>query len=82
MHRRDVSDNDSEPLSENELSQLGSDELIAYIRKATDAGRPDRARTALAILCWRHFGMLARSIRVYSRARRPHRPGEGVTHCS
>jgi DNA-directed RNA polymerase specialized sigma24 family protein len=63
-HRRDVSDNDLEPLSENELSQLSSDELIAYIRKATDAGRPDHARTALAILCWRHFDDVVRRVKL------------------
>lgn len=59
-----MSDNDLEPLSENELQKLSSDELIAYIRKATDAGRPDRARSALAILCWRHFDDVVRRVRM------------------
>ena len=59
-----MSDNDFEPLSENELSRLGSDELIAYVRKATDTGRPDRARTALAILCWRHFDDVVRRVKM------------------
>jgi RNA polymerase sigma factor (sigma-70 family) len=59
-----VSDNDLEPLNENELQKLSSDELIAYIRKATDAGRSDRARSALAILCWRHFDDVVRRVRM------------------
>lgn len=59
-----MSDNDLEPLSENELQKLSSDELIAYIRKATDAGRPDDARSALAILCWRHFDDVVRRVRM------------------
>jgi RNA polymerase sigma factor (sigma-70 family) len=59
-----VSDNDLEPLSENELQKLSSDELIAYIRKATDAGRSDRASSALAILCWRHFDDVVRRVRM------------------
>lgn len=59
-----MSDNDLEPLSENELQKLSSDELIAYIRKATVAGRPDHARSALAILCWRHFDDVVRRVRM------------------
>lgn len=59
-----MSDNDLEPLSENELQKLSSDELIAYIRKATDAGRSDRASSALAILCWRHFDDVVRRVRM------------------
>ena len=59
-----MSDNDLEPLSENELQKLSSDELIAYIRKATDAGRSDRARSALAVLCWRHFDDVVRRVKM------------------
>jgi DNA-directed RNA polymerase specialized sigma24 family protein len=65
VHRSDdVSDSHFEPLSENELQRLGSDELIAHIREATDAGRPDEARAALAILCWRHFDDVVRRVRL------------------
>jgi len=59
-----VSNNPIKPLSENELQELSSDDLIAYIRKASDAGRPDAARTALAMLCWRHFDDVVRRVRM------------------
>ena len=59
-----MSDNRFKPLSEGELNKLSSDELIAYIRKAADAGRPDAARTALAMLCWRHFDDITRRVRM------------------
>lgn len=64
-HRPDpVSNNHFKPLSENELSGLKDDALIAYIRKATDAGRPDAARTAIAILCNRRFDDLVRLVAI------------------
>ena len=50
------------PLSENELSGLSPDELIAYIRKATDARRGDATKSALAILCWRFHADVERRI--------------------
>ena len=59
-----MSNNHFKPLSESELNKLSSDELIAYIRKAADAGRGDAARTALAILCFRHFDDVTRRIRL------------------
>lgn len=49
-------------LSESELQRLSSDELIKYIREATDAGRADGAKSALAILCYRHFDDVKRRI--------------------
>ena len=49
-------------LSEADLQRLSSDELITYIREATDAGRADCAKSALAILCYRHFDDVARRI--------------------
>ncbi len=49
-------------LSESELQKLSSDELIKYIRRATDAGRADCAQSALAILCYRHFDDVKRRI--------------------
>ena len=49
-------------LSESDLQRLTDDELIAYIRKATDAGRPDCAQTGIAILCWRHFDDVVRRV--------------------
>ena len=57
-------DNDLDPLSEDELQKLSSDELIAYIRKATAAGRADDARSALAILCYRHYDDVVRRVRM------------------
>ena len=59
-----MSNNDFEDLSENELQKLSSDELIAYIRKATDAGRADAAQTAVAMLCWRHFDDVVRRVKM------------------
>jgi RNA polymerase sigma factor (sigma-70 family) len=49
-------------LSEEELQRLSDDELIAYIRKATDAGRPDWASSATAVLCWRRFDDVVRRV--------------------
>jgi RNA polymerase sigma factor (sigma-70 family) len=51
-------------LSENELQKLSSDELIAYIRKAYDAGRPDCAQTALSILCFREWDGIVRRVKL------------------
>ncbi len=59
-----MSTNDFNRLSESELQRLSSDELIDYIRKARDAGREDAVRTALAILCYRHFDDVKRRIRL------------------
>ena len=50
------------PLSENELSKLSPDDLIAHIREATDAGRSDDAKSALSILCWRFHADVERRI--------------------
>ena len=49
-------------MSESELQRLSSDELIDYIREATDAGRADCAQSGLAILCYRHFDDVVRRI--------------------
>jgi RNA polymerase sigma factor (sigma-70 family) len=49
-------------LSEHELQKLSSDDLITHIREAADAGRPDCARAALAILCYRHLDDVRRRI--------------------
>lgn len=59
-----MSNDDFHCLNESELQQLSSDELIDYIRKATDAGRPDCAQTGLAILCWRHFDDVVRRVKL------------------
>jgi RNA polymerase sigma factor (sigma-70 family) len=53
-----------ECLSETELQKLSSDDLIAYIRKAHDAGRSDCAQTALAMLCHRHMDDVMRRISI------------------
>lgn len=58
----DLSSDPFRPLSENELSELPPDDLIAYIRKATDAGRGDDAKSALSILCWRFHADVERRI--------------------
>ena len=50
------------PLSENELSKLSPDDLIAHIREATDAGRSDSAKSALSILCWRFHADVERRV--------------------
>lgn len=63
-HRIEVLSNEFHCLSEDELQQLSSDELITYIREASDAARPDCASTALAILCWRHFDDIVRRVRM------------------
>jgi DNA-directed RNA polymerase specialized sigma24 family protein len=57
-----VSDREFNRLSESELQRLSSDELIKYIREATEAGRADRAQTGLAILCYRHLDDVKRRI--------------------
>ena len=51
-------------MSEHELQQLSSDDLITQIRRATDAGRPDCAKAALAILCFRHLDNVERRISI------------------
>ena len=51
-------------LNENELDRLDSDALIAYIREAHDAGKPDCARTALGVLVYRHFDDVVRRVRI------------------
>jgi RNA polymerase sigma factor (sigma-70 family) len=51
-------------LNENELNRLDSDALIAYIREAHDAGKPDCARTALGVLVFRHFDDVERRVRI------------------
>ena len=59
-----MSDDNFHCLSEDELQRLSSDGLIDYIRKATDAGRHDCAKSALAILCWRHFDDVVRRVKL------------------
>ncbi|MQA75979.1 MAG: hypothetical protein GEU88_16875 [Solirubrobacterales bacterium] len=49
-------------MSDAELERLSSDDLIAQIRAATDAGRSDHAGRALAILCYRHLDDVRRRI--------------------
>ena len=51
-------------LSENELQKLSSDELIRYIREATDSGRADCAQSALAILCFREWDDIVRRVKL------------------
>ena len=59
-----MSNNHFKPLSEGELNKLSSDELIAHIREAADAGRGDAAKAALATLCWRHFDDIVRRVSI------------------
>jgi RNA polymerase sigma factor (sigma-70 family) len=59
-----VSDKQFKALSETELQELSSDDLIAYIRGASDCGNGDEARIALSILCFRHFDDVVRRIRL------------------
>ncbi len=51
-------------LNEGELQKHSSDDLITYIREASDAGRPDCAKTGLAILCYRHLDDVKRRISI------------------
>lgn len=59
-----MSNDKHQRLSEPELQRLSSDELIKYIREATDAGHADCAQSALAVLCFRHFDDVVRRIRL------------------
>src|SRR2546423_13039973 len=43
---------DFRPLSENELSALSTEDLLAYQHEARHLGRHAEARTALGILVW------------------------------
>jgi RNA polymerase sigma factor (sigma-70 family) len=52
------------PLNDAELDRLDSDALIAHIRAANDAGRPDNGRRALAILVFRHFDDVRRRVAI------------------
>lgn len=65
-HRNETlsADPDFDCLSERELQELSSDDLITQIRDATDAGRPDCAKAALAILCYRHLDDVERRISI------------------
>ena len=51
-------------MSDGELNQLDSDELIAYIRRAEQAGRAKEAQRALAILVFRHYGDVTRRVKI------------------
>ena len=72
-----MSTDDFNCLSESELQRLSSDELIKYIREATDAGRADCAQTGLSILCWRHFDDVVR--RISMRVPREHVEDQAMT---
>lgn len=61
---RIINDNGFKPLSDGELDQLDSDELIAYIRRADEAGRAKEAQRALAILVFRHYGDVTRRVKI------------------
>ena len=50
--RPDAPMSDFRPLSENELSALSTEELIAYHHEARRLGRHAEARTALGVLVW------------------------------
>ncbi len=65
-HRNETlsADPDFDCLSERELQELSSDDLITHIREATDAGRPECAKAALAILCYRHLDDVERRISI------------------
>jgi RNA polymerase sigma factor (sigma-70 family) len=52
------------PLNDAELDRLDSDALIAHIRAANDAGRPDNGGRALAILVFRHFDDVRRRVSI------------------
>jgi RNA polymerase sigma factor (sigma-70 family) len=51
-------------LTDPELDRLASDALIAYIRAAHDAGRPQDGQRALAILVFRHFDDVRRRVSI------------------
>lgn len=53
-----------DPLNDLQLDQLDDDALIAYIRRARDAGRPDAARLALRILVFGHMENVERRVRM------------------
>ena len=56
----------SNPLSENALSQLTSDELVDYIRAAFDDGRPDLAGPSVAMLSFRFLDDVKRRVALRS----------------
>ena len=76
--RADAQMSDFRPLSENELSALSTEGLIAYHHEARRLGRHAEARTALGILVWsfedrvRYLG-LAHGPTPGRRGRRRHR---------
>jgi RNA polymerase sigma factor (sigma-70 family) len=55
---------DFRPLNETELDRLDSDALIAHIREASDAGRPEDARRALGVLVFRHYENVRRRVKI------------------
>lgn len=57
-----LSTNDHRSLSEAGPQRLSSDELIAQIRAATDAGHREGAQAALAVLCSRHLPDVTRRV--------------------
>jgi RNA polymerase sigma factor (sigma-70 family) len=60
-----LSNNNSfRPLSDDELNRRSSDELIAYIRTAYDAGDRKAAQRALAILVFRHMDDVERRVAI------------------
>jgi DNA-directed RNA polymerase specialized sigma24 family protein len=55
---------DLRPLNETELDRLDSDALIAHIREASDLGKPEDARRALAVLVFRHYDDMRRRVSI------------------
>jgi RNA polymerase sigma factor (sigma-70 family) len=50
------------PLTDHELDQLTDDELIAYVREASNAGDTSAAKRALAILVYGYAGIVQRRV--------------------
>ena len=55
---------DFRPLNETELDRLDSDALIAYIREAHAAGRPDDGTRGLSVLVFRHYDDVCRRVSI------------------
>jgi RNA polymerase sigma factor (sigma-70 family) len=51
-------------LPEHQLSDLGDDELVAYMRDARDAGRPEAMKLAVAVLVYGYWDILVSRARL------------------
>ena len=51
-------DADRDCRSESELDRLSTEQLLAYVLEQRDAGRPQCAKRALALLAWGYWGLV------------------------